>query len=98
MSDAVAEKYDTLCKDEALLIVDYLNGEFNSETNTAFEMHLSVCPDCVALLNTYRKTIFTVKSLYKNIPADLKKNVQRLMKEKIRGELCSQVNIEIHKH
>jgi len=90
MSDAVVEKYDLLCKDEASLIVDYLNGEFNSETNIAFEMHLSVCPDCVALLNTYKKTIFKVRSLCKNTPAKMTLSVQLSIEKKITKHLYPQ--------
>lgn len=45
------------CKKATSLILDYLSEELDSETNQSFEDHLSECPDCVAFLNTYKKTM-----------------------------------------
>jgi anti-sigma factor RsiW len=35
---------------------DYLDGTLSPEVVEEFERHLSVCPPCVAYLNTYRRT------------------------------------------
>jgi len=50
------------CRDATDLLLDFINGELNPEINTEFEKHLRVCPDCVAFLNTYKKTIEVTKS------------------------------------
>jgi anti-sigma factor RsiW len=52
----------TTCRDATDLLLDFINGELNPETNIEFEKHLGVCPDCVAFLNTYKKTIELTKS------------------------------------
>jgi anti-sigma factor RsiW len=50
------------CRDATSLILDFLSGELSPQTNSEFEQHLEVCPDCVAFLNTYKKTIELTKS------------------------------------
>ena len=50
------------CRDATDLLLDFINGELSTETNAEFEKHLGVCPDCVAFLNTYKKTIELTKS------------------------------------
>lgn len=50
------QKVDT-CKRATSLLSDYLSGELDAETTLAFEEHLGKCSDCVAFLNTYKKTI-----------------------------------------
>ncbi len=83
MIDILSKKADLLCIDQTSLIMDYLNRELNSETKTAFEVHLSGCPECLAILNTYRKTILKVQSLCKNTPARMNLSVRLLIGEKI---------------
>ena len=55
----------TSCRDATDLLLDFVNRELNPETNIEFEKHLGVCPDCVAFLNTYKKTIELTKSFLK---------------------------------
>lgn len=45
------------CKDEVALIGDYLGGDLTLSRRSAFEFHLDICEDCLAFLETYRKTI-----------------------------------------
>jgi anti-sigma factor RsiW len=49
------------CRDATGLILEFLSGELNPKTNSEFEQHLKVCPDCVAFLNTYKKTLELTK-------------------------------------
>ncbi|MEW6143414.1 MAG: zf-HC2 domain-containing protein [Thermodesulfobacteriota bacterium] len=49
------------CKDATSLILEFLSGELSPETGSEFEKHLQICPDCVAFLNTYKKTIELTK-------------------------------------
>ena len=51
------------CKQAASLISDYLTGALAPEITTELERHLGVCPDCVAFLKTYKKTIQATQSL-----------------------------------
>lgn len=50
------------CERATSLISDYLFGELDTETTLAFEEHLGKCSDCVAFLNTYKKTIQITRS------------------------------------
>lgn len=50
------------CKDATNLLLEFMSGELDPETNLEFEKHLEVCPDCVAFLNTYRKTVELTRS------------------------------------
>ncbi len=57
-------KIDTVgtCRDATNLILDFLSGELGPETKAEFEKHLEICQDCVAFLNTYKKTMELTKS------------------------------------
>lgn len=50
------------CKDATSLLLEFMSGELDRETTLGFEKHLEVCPDCVAFLNTYRKTVELTRS------------------------------------
>ncbi|MGH7799778.1 MAG: anti-sigma factor family protein [Thermodesulfobacteriota bacterium] len=56
-----SKEVDT-CKRETSLISDYLTGELDTETTLAFEEQLCKCSDCIAFLNTYKKTIQNTRS------------------------------------
>jgi len=67
------------------LILDYLSGQMGPETTSAFEQHLRDCPDCVAFLNTYKKTILATQSLrYEAIPVQMRRRVQQFLLERIK--------------
>ena len=57
----ILKKVDT-CRHATDLLLDFLSGELDPETGSEFEKHLEVCPDCVAFLNTYKKTIELTRS------------------------------------
>ena len=44
------------------MLLEFMSGELDPETTHEFKMHLEVCPDCVAFLNTYRKTVELTRS------------------------------------
>jgi anti-sigma factor RsiW len=50
-------KRDYTCKKATSLITDYVIGTLASDITRKLERHLSACPDCVAFLKTYKKTI-----------------------------------------
>jgi hypothetical protein len=51
----LSNEFGINCKWVVSLIMYYINGELDRRTTQAFEEHLSLCPDCVAFLDTYKK-------------------------------------------
>ena len=45
------------CKKEVEFIADYLSSDLDLQQSKAFENHLKICRDCIAFLETYKKTI-----------------------------------------
>jgi anti-sigma factor RsiW len=45
------------CRELADFIMDYLSGELPGDVRASFEEHLSVCPNCVSYLATYKATV-----------------------------------------
>ena len=50
------------CKKATSLIGAYVQANLSSQMSLLFEEHLRVCPDCVAFLSTYKKTLELAKS------------------------------------
>jgi anti-sigma factor RsiW len=74
------------CERVTALIRDYLAGELNPDMTTAFEAHLRLCQDCVALLKTYQKTTQVVESLRdEDIPAEMQTRVRQFLRAKLKG-------------
>lgn len=74
------------CQRVTALIQDYLTGELNPQTALVFRGHLRTCPDCVAFVNTYKKTIHAVRSLqYREIPPELRARARRFLQERMKG-------------
>jgi anti-sigma factor RsiW len=59
----------TSCKEEVTLIGDYLSSSLSARVAAAFETHMKACPDCVAFLQTYKKTIEATRAFLKTHPA-----------------------------
>jgi anti-sigma factor RsiW len=73
-------RVDVTCEQVTAFIADYLAGELDAETTLAFEQHLQGCSDCLPFLNTYRKTIDTVRSLCDaDILPELQDRVRRFL-------------------
>jgi anti-sigma factor RsiW len=71
----IAEPIGT-CDNEVALIADYVTSSLDSGLLLAFEKHLEACPDCVAFLQTYKKTIeatrvFLKTQSWKDLPPKL---------------------------
>ena len=65
------------CKKATSLIQDYITGELEPDIASELEIHLSICPDCVAFLNTYKKTTDLVNSFYNKRAEKLKKGLNK---------------------
>jgi len=74
------------CQQITALILDYLTRELDAETALAFKAHLLECPDCIAFIRTYQKTVHAAQSLrYESIPLEMRKRVRQFLREKIKG-------------
>lgn len=77
---------DLDCQQITEFILDYITGELHPDTAAVFQEHLRICPDCVAFLNTYKKTVQVTRSLrYEDIPPEMETRVRRFLQEKIKG-------------
>jgi anti-sigma factor RsiW len=63
------------CREFADFMADYLSGELPAMTRSAFEHHLSLCPNCRTYLAGYEKTIKLGKSAFADQSADLPDSV-----------------------
>lgn len=81
----VGRAESAICEEIASLILDYLTRELDPETASAFEEHLRLCPDCVAFLKTYEKTVQATRSLrYEDIPPQMEKRVRRFLRDRLK--------------
>ncbi len=74
---------DSDCKRAISFIQDYITRELEPDIGTEVENHLSNCPDCVAFLNTYKKTTDLVNSFFKKRSQKLKKELKKSLGAKI---------------
>jgi anti-sigma factor RsiW len=71
------------CKSVTDLILNYLANRLTPALKREFERHLSICPDCVSFLNTYKKTVSLTRSLKAGeLPADVRANVLAFLQRK----------------
>lgn len=59
---------DLSCRKATALISDYVNGRLDPLLQDAFDRHVSICPDCIAFLNTYKKALQLAKSFLDQDP------------------------------
>jgi anti-sigma factor (TIGR02949 family) len=66
---------------------DYLDGTLSREVVEEFERHLSVCPPCVAYLNTYRRTRELTRGTGSvDMPERVKANLREFLLEHLATE------------
>ena len=72
------------CDECVALLVDYIEGELPPQRSRALEIHLDLCPSCVAFVNTYRGTVNIARTLQaEDIPPELTQRlIEFLRKEK----------------
>jgi anti-sigma factor RsiW len=62
------------CREFAEFLDAYLDGALAPEEVAEFERHLAVCQHCVAYLDTYRRTVESVRGLHEGeaqVPDDV---------------------------
>lgn len=60
------------CRQIDQFLSDYLEGRLTSEQSKLFDEHLGECPDCVAYLDSYRRTIRLGKAAFADPSAPAK--------------------------
>ena len=79
-------KAHTTCQQITALILNYVTEELDAETALAFKAHLRECPDCIAFLSTYRRTIQATRSLqYQTIPPEMRTRLRQFLRSRIPG-------------
>jgi hypothetical protein len=78
------------CKRIADLVLSYLNDGLAPRVRRQFDQHLSICPDCVAFLNTYRKTVGIIKSVRaEDLPEKVRRNILDFLHSRARRKPTS---------
>ena len=73
------------CKQIADLVFNYINDTLGPQTKRDFKQHLTICPDCVAFLNTYRKTVAVTRSVRaEEMPAKVRDNILDFLRRRAR--------------
>ena len=73
------------CKEIGELVSDYLHDNLEAQLRSEFEDHLRICPDCVAFMNTFRKTVSVMRSVRsEDMPDDVRRNILTFLKSRAR--------------
>lgn len=87
-------KVGLTCEQVTSLILNYVRGELHPGTALALKAHLRECPDCVAFLTTYKKTIQATNSLrYETIPPTMRKRVRQFLQKSIKGAFRTAIDL-----
>ena len=65
------------CRELADFLMDYLNEDLPSDVRHDFDHHLSLCPNCVAYVRTYRTTIALGRQAFADVDAEAGAEVPR---------------------
>ncbi len=72
---------DLTCREFIAFIIDYLDGELDTDQSSRFEAHLDECPDCVHYLESYRATSLlashAMRQLSLPVPDDVPEDLVR---------------------
>ena len=72
------------CRKVTTLMIDYLSGTLDLQTRAGWNAHLDDCRDCVPFLETYRKSIKTLRSLpSQEISLEARNRIRRTLKRRI---------------
>lgn len=76
------------CQECVDLLVDYLEGDLLPERARALEVHLDLCPPCVAFVHTYKGTVDIARTLpVEEIPPELTRRLIDFLKREKAGTL-----------
>jgi len=87
----------TTCKQIADLMGDYLTGTLRPPVAQQFAKHLSICPDCVSFVNTYKKTKQSTATLRaEDLPPKVRANALDFLRKKLRQIVAVIVYLATH--
>jgi anti-sigma factor RsiW len=72
------------CETFTSLMGDYRDNDLDAATKTSFEGHLSLCPNCASMFNSYKEAIRTARSLPYG---DLSASVMHRIRKDLRARL-----------
>ena len=76
------EKYG--CKEVVDLLSDYVDGECPPDVIASIDAHLSDCANCIAFVNTLRKSLVMSKALgYSDIPKEVRIRLHRVLERSV---------------
>ncbi|HEV8674253.1 MAG TPA: zf-HC2 domain-containing protein [Methylomirabilota bacterium] len=76
------------CQECIDLLVDYLEGELPPERASALDIHLEMCPPCVAFVRTYQGTVDVARNLpVDEIPPELAQRLLDFLRREKEGTL-----------
>ncbi len=84
---AVKAMTNKTCRQMTDLICKYVNDDLGPRLKRDFKQHLAICPDCVAFLNTYGKTMAIAGSLrVEEVPAKVRDNILEFLRRRARNK------------
>jgi anti-sigma factor RsiW len=63
-------------------LADFLDGTLGPDQLAELERHLSLCPPCVAYLNTYRKTRDLVQKQAIDMPPEMRAVLRKVIRDR----------------
>ncbi len=76
-----------LCKDVVENIMGYVDAELDNKTLQALEEHLSVCPECLAFVKTYKRMLEIAGKLRQKsfVTPDVRKRLKEFLKSQLKS-------------
>jgi anti-sigma factor RsiW len=76
------------CQELIDLLLDYVGGELVVEKHRTIEIHLTGCPNCLTLVETYRHTIRFARTLPKceRLPSAVEERLRKLLAPHFEGK------------
>jgi hypothetical protein len=72
------------CEQIAEIVYGYVAGKLSPGIKRDFDRHLRICPDCIAFLKTYKKTVAATKTVrVDDLPARVRDNVLAFLRKRI---------------
>ena len=76
------EKYG--CQEVVDLLSDYIDGDCAPHVKGLIDTHLADCPNCLAFVNTLRKSLVMSKALsYSDIPKEVRVRLHRVLERSV---------------
>ncbi|MBU2495281.1 MAG: zf-HC2 domain-containing protein [Candidatus Omnitrophica bacterium] len=76
-----------ICRRYRISLSAYLENELDANRNRLLEEHLIDCPECVAVLETFRKTIALCRNLpLLQVPDELHSRIMQILEREFQPE------------